>query len=607
MAVTGGELAARTLSAFGVRVAFGLHGGHLDALLLACQRAGIRLVDTRHEAVAVNAADGYARVTGEIGVAFATAGSGYSNAVAGLGPARIDRSPVLLLTSSPPLRDAESNALQGSVDQVALAAPVTKWAHRVTVIEEIPRILGLAIRTALAGPPGPVVVDLPIDLLFGAVDPAPVDSAPVDSAPVDSAPSGPELTGSSGRALLPFPPGPAPEAVDQAIDLLRAARRPVLIAGSGLRGPVPSAPLVEFAEATGIPVFQPGLIGGAMPAGHPLNGSVAARNLGALTAEGSGPDLVLLAGARFGLYLGGRGGSVIPLEARVIEIDSDAAEPGRLRPFDLGITADAGLALRALTAAVLTAAAAGATLPDWSGWAATAAGAARREPAVASEPALVGSRPHPYHALREVLSRIGPGATLVIDGGELSHWAMMSLPLARPRRTMGCGYLGFLGMTPGLAIGAQVAEPDRRVVLIIGDGGAGFHPQEFDTMVRHGLPILTIVVNNACWGMSLHGQQLLYGGEAGIVSMLADTAYERVAAGFGAAGYRVDALDEIGPVLADAAAHDGPACVNLAVSGEVTHPVTEAMLGMTGAAGTVLPYYDNLQSPGARGTATGRG
>ncbi len=549
MAVTGGELAARTLSAFGVRVAFGLHGGHLDALLLACQRAGIRLVDTRHEAVAVNAADGYARVTGEIGVAFATAGSGYSNAVAGLGPARIDRSPVLLLTSSPPLRDAESNALQGSVDQVALAAPVTKWAHRVTVIEEIPRILGLAIRTALAGPPGPVVVDLPIDLLFGAVDPAPVDPAPVDSAPVDSAPSGPELTGSSGRALLPFPPGPAPEAVDQAIDLLRAAWRPVLIAGSGLRGPVPSAPLVEFAEATGIPVFQPGLIGGAMPAGHPLNGSVAARNLGALTAEGSGPDLVLLAGARFGLYLGGRGGSVIPLEARVIEIDSDAAEPGRLRPFDLGITADAGLALRALTAAVLTAAAAGATLPDWSGWAATAAGAARREPAVASEPALVGGRPHPYHALREVLSRIGPGATLVIDGGELSHWAMMSLPLARPRRTMGCGYLGFLGMTPGLAIGAQVAEPDRRVVLIIGDGGAGFHPQEFDTMVRHGLPILTIVVNNACWGMSLHGQQLLYGGEAGIVSML----------------------------------------------------------GMTGAAGTVLPYYDNLPSPGARGTATGRG
>ena len=549
MAVTGGELAARTLSAFGVRVAFGLHGGHLDALLLACQRAGIRLVDTRHEAVAVNAADGYARVTGEIGVAFATAGSGYSNAVAGLGPARIDRSPVLLLTSSPPLRDAESNALQGSVDQVALAAPVTKWAHRVTVIEEIPRILGLAIRTALAGPPGPVVVDLPIDLLFGAVDPAPVDPAPVDSAPVDSAPSGPELTGSSGRALLPFPPGPAPEAVDQAIDLLRAAWRPVLIAGSGLRGPVPSAPLVEFAEATGIPVFQPGLIGGAMPAGHPLNGSVAARNLGALTAEGSGPDLVLLAGARFGLYLGGRGGSVIPLEARVIEIDSDAAEPGRLRPFDLGITADAGLALRALTAAVLTAAAAGATLPDWSGWAATATGAARREPAVASEPALVGGRPHPYHALREVLSRIGPGATLVIDGGELSHWAMMSLPLARPRRTMGCGYLGFLGMTPGLAIGAQVAEPDRRVVLIIGDGGAGFHPQEFDTMVRHGLPILTIVVNNACWGMSLHGQQLLYGGEAGIVSML----------------------------------------------------------GMTGAAGTVLPYYDNLPSPGARGTATGRG
>ena len=273
-----------------------------------------------------------------------------------------------------------------------------------------------------------------------------------------------------------------------------------------------------------------------MPADHPLNGSVAARNLSALVAEGNGPDVALLAGARFGLYLGGRGGSVIPLDAGIIEIDTDAAELGRLRPFDVGITADAGLALRALTEAAVG----GGGWPDWRDWAATAAAACRREPAFASDPADVGGRMHPYHALREMLRQLDPGITIVIDGGELSHWAMMSLPEARPRRTMGCGYLGFLGMTPGLAIGAQVAEPDRRVVLIIGDGGAGFHPQEFDTLVRHGLPIVMVVVNNACWGMSLHGQQILYGREAGIVSTLADTEYEKVAAGFGAAGFRVE-------------------------------------------------------------------
>jgi acetolactate synthase-1/2/3 large subunit len=208
---------------------------------------------------------------------------------------------------------------------------------------------------------------------------------------------------------------------------------------------------------------------------------------------------------------------------------------------------------------------------------------------------------HPYHALREMLRQLDPGATIVIDGGELSHWAMMSLPEAWPRRTMGCGYLGFLGMTPGLAIGAQVAEPDRRVVLIIGDGGAGFHPQEFDTMVRHGLPIVVVVVNNECWGMSLHGQQILYGHEAGIVSVLADTEYEKVAAGFGAAGFRVDRLEDVGPVIRAALEHGGPACVNLAVSGDVVHPITEAMLGMVGAGGTVIPYYDNVPAASPAG------
>ena len=570
MTVTGGDLVARTLTSFGVEVAFGLHGGHLDSLLLGCQRAGVRLIDTRHEAVAVNAADGYARATGRIGVAFATAGSGFSNSAAGLGPARIDRSPVLLLTSSPPLKDAESNILQGSVDQVALAAPVTKWAHRITAVEEIPRLVGLAIRTALAGPPGPVVVDIPIDVLFAVTHEHQADRG--------------------GGARLPFPPAPAPEAVTRALDLLRSAQRPVIVAGAGLRGPVPSDSLVEFAEQAGIPVFQPGLVGGAMPADQPLNGFVAARNLATLVAEGNGPDVALLAGARFGLYLGGRGGSVIPLEAGIIEIDTDAAELGRLRPFDVGITADAGLTLRALTEAAVR----DGGWPDWRDWAATAAGACRREPAFAGDPADVGGRMHPYHALRETLRQLDPGATIVIDGGELSHWAMMSLPEARPRRTMGCGYLGFLGMTPGLAIGAQVAEPDRRVVLIIGDGGAGFHPQEFDTMVRHGLPIVTVVVNNECWGMSLHGQQILYGREAGIVSVLADTEYEKVAAGFGAAGFRVDRLEDVGPVIRAALEHGGPACVNLAVSGDVVHPITQAMLGMVGAGGTVIPYYDNV-------------
>ena len=196
----GGELVARTLKQFGVEVAFGLHGGHLDSLLVGFHRNHIRLIDTRHEAVAVNAADGYARSTGRLGVAFATAASGYSNAIAGLATAYADRSPLLLLTSSPPLRDAEQNALQGSIDQIAMANPLTKWAHRITVVEEIPSLVSLAIRKALAGAPGPVVVDLPIDVLFGPADDERIDYG--------------------GGSRMPAPPSPSLSAVQEALGLL---------------------------------------------------------------------------------------------------------------------------------------------------------------------------------------------------------------------------------------------------------------------------------------------------------------------------------------------------------------------------------------------------
>jgi acetolactate synthase-1/2/3 large subunit len=567
--VTGGDLVARILAGFGVEVAFGLHGGHLDAMLVACRRLGIRLVDVRHEAVAVNAADGYARSTGRLGVAFATAGSGFSNAVAGLGPAQIDRSPVLLLTSSPPLRDAESNTLQGSVDQIAVATPLVKTALRIASIEEIPRLLALAVRTALTGPPGPVVVDVPIDVMFRSI-PA-------------------EQVSPGGGTALPLPPAPAPEGVQAALAVLRDAQRPVIIAGGAVRGPVPCQPLVEFAQLTGIPVFHPGWIVGAMPPDHPLNGYAAARNLGALTAEGNGPDAVLMVGSRFGLYLGSRGGGVVPHQAEVVEIDLDGAEIGRLRPVDVGIVADPGQALRALVAA-----GADEPWPDRSAWAAQATGAQRREPPFAQAPAEVDGRMHLYHALRELLRSLQPETTLVVDGGELSHWALMSLHDARPRRAIGCGYLGHLGMTPGLAIGAAVAEPDRRVILIVGDGGAGFHPQEFDTMVRHGLNVVTVVINNESWGMSLHGQEILYGPEAGVVSLLSDTAYEKVAEGFGALGIRVDRVQDVAAAVAAALAHDGPSCLNLAVAKDVAHPVTAAMLGVVGMGGTVIPYYDNV-------------
>lgn len=565
----GGDLLARTLADAGVTAAFGVHGGHLDALLVGCVRHGIRLVDTRHEAAAVNAADGYARQTGGLGVAFATASSGFSNALAGLTHAYADRTPLLLITSSPPLRDAEANVLQGGLDQPALASAAAKWTHKVTVPEEIPHLVSYAIRTARAGAPGPVVLDFPIDVLFRPVNEAHVHTG--------------------GGSRLAAPPAPAPSALVEAAAILRDAERPVIIAGGGAHRPGVSEPLVAFAERSGIPVFTQRTRFGVMPADHPLNGYVA-TNLGALPMIGaSGPDAVLMLGARFGMFNGGRSGTVIPLDAKVVHVDTDASEIGHVRPFDVGLTADCGETMRALLELDIA-------WPDRTEWAGTATAVARAESPFAGEPAEVGGRPHPYHALREVARAVGPGATYVIDGGEAGSWAYEVLTDARPHSALyGNGYLGYLGVGAGMAVGAAVADPGRRVVLIAGDGAAGFHLQEFDTMVRHDLPILTVVVNNAVWGMSIHGQDLVYGKEGRIISELADSDYHRAAAGLGARGERAATLDEIAPAVARLLDDDGPACLNLSVSGKVVHPVTPLMVGDTTATDAiVVPYYDNV-------------
>ena len=157
------------------------------------------------------------------------------------------------------------------------------------------------------------------------------------------------------------------------------------------------------------------------------------------------------------------------------------------------------------------------------------------------------------------------------------------------------GYMGFLGIGQGFAIGAQIAEPDRRVLQVTGDGSYGFHIQELDTMVRHRLPIVTVVINNACWGMSIHGQDAIYGEGNDVITRLADTDYHEVARAFGGYGERVTHLDEIAPAVEKAFASGLPACINVAVAPGVVHPMSTAMLGDVDAQNEiVVPYYENL-------------
>lgn len=567
----GGELLAGTLSRAGVTEVFALHGGHLEALYQGCLRHGIRMTDPRHEAVAANAADAYARITGGIGVCAVTAGPGFANAYFGLENAYLDASPVLFLVGAAPLREAETNPLQGGVDQVAAAAPVTKWAHRVTHTERIPELLAQAIRTAVSGRPGPVLLELPVDVVFRDVNHEDV------------------------RWSSAFGPQEAPaiseRAVERTIRILRDAERPALLLGGGAALSGCGAELRAFVERTRIPAFNNNKAYGLLPGDHPLNGGGVSALAAVQAMAGAGPDVLLVLGARFGLFTGGRSGTIIPRDARIVQVDVEGAEIGRLRDVELGIVADCREALAALDAA-----AAAEDWPERSTWVRQAtAGRQAHEAAFAEAGAEIGGRLHPYHAARLVVEASGPDTIFVLDGGEAAAWAQFFMAPSSPGAVLTHGYLGGLGIGPGFAIGAQRARPDARVVHVTGDGALGFHIQEFDTMVRHELPIVTAVLNNAVWGMSIHGQTAMYGSEGEAITRLSDSPYERVAEAFGSYGERVSEASDVGPSMERAFGSGLPACINLDVDADVVHPVTTAMLGGADREEVVLPYYQNVE------------
>ncbi|RAK64346.1 thiamine pyrophosphate-binding protein [Phenylobacterium kunshanense] len=568
--VTGGELVARTLKAAGVTRVFALHGGHHEALFKGCVDHDIAITDFRHEAAAGHAADAYARTTGRLGVCIITAGPGYANATAAIANAHLDGSPVLFIIGAPPLREVETNPLQGGIDQIAMARPVSKWALSIPATERIPDLTAMAIRRAVTGRPGPVVLELPIDILH--------QSVPLSQA-----------TPPAGVNVRPRP-APAPSETQALVDLLAAAQRPVIIAGLEAANDATATAIRPLVERLRIPVFVKSQAAGLLPPGHPLDGG-AASGLGVLPMLGlPRPDLVILLGARMGLLLGGRSGAIVPHDARVAQVALDAGEIGRIRDVDLAIAAAAAETLSALDTAT-----AGFAGQDWSGWAAQATSVRAAMAAMVPPPSETG-KIHPAHAAAAVAQAAGTEAVFVLDGGEAASWAGGAVRVDAPARVLSHGYLGCLGIGPGFAIGAQLAHPDRRLVQVTGDGAMGFHVQEFDTMVRHRLPIVTVVLNNEVWGMSIHGQQLMYGANYNVITQIAGTHYADIAAAFGCHAERVTTLAGVGPAMERALSAGRPALVEIMVDADIVHPVTVSMLGQVaeGSRDVMIPYYENI-------------
>lgn len=573
----GGELCVKTLKNAGTRDMFVLHGGHLDPIFQACLDHDIRLIDTRHEAAAGHAADAYARQKGSFSVAVATAGPGFTNVITAMTQAYLDCSPVLFIIGAAPLRDAERWPLQGGIDQVAMAKPVTKWSMQVTRTELIPHLLSQAIRTARDGQPGPVMLEIPIDVLFNKVE---AESAEI-----------PETV------VTDVAPAPSSEQVGQILEMLAIAERPAIICGGGMLYSHASEELRKFVAKTGIPVYSNNKARGMLPASHPLSGNALTNIMVAESVGIGAPDVALTLGIRFGMFTepGMLGpGRIPPDDCKIIQVDRSGSELGRIRTVHLPVVADCGETLKALNLESDKI-----NWPNWSNWSQAVHGLSQWHKTAYQEAIKKSSSIHPYEAITEIVNALDDNTIVCADGGEASGWAEMVFEADNPGQLMSHGYLGCLGIGIPFAIGAQVAHPDKRVVVIVGDGSVGFNIQEFDTMVRHNLPIVTIVLNNKAWGMCVHGQQAMFGNNRLVVTTLADARYDQVAEGFGCYGEYVESAQDIVSAVRKAFASGRPACINIITD-------LDAVLGDTKGEKLSkkeesedeieMPYYDNLKT-----------
>ncbi len=569
--MNGGELVAAVLQAQGVEFLYTLVGGHISPILVAAKAAGIRVVDTRHEATAVFAADATARLTGRPGVAAVTAGPGVTNTLTAVKNAQMAQSPVVLIGGAAPTALQGRGALQ-DIDQLSLFTTVVKWSKAVRRVKDLVPALEEAFRQAQSGAPGPVFVECPVDLLYDEAMVRQLYGAARSGKTlgqravnvylrwhVDRLFAGAERQ-QAGPAIVVAPSAPSPGQVRQAAERLRRAQRPVLIVGSQATLDAPRVAGVAAALARiGAPVYLSGMARGLLGRDHPLQ--LRHKRREALREA----DFVLLAGVPCDFRLDY--GNHIRSSAFYLSVNRSRKDLNKNRKPDLGILGDPGLFLRALadelarSAPLSSGRGAGGEGRNWLETLRQRDDARNAE--IAAQAAQPAGHVNPLHLLRELDQEIGPHAILVADGGDFVGSAAYTVQPPGPLTWLDPGPFGTLGVGAGFALGAKLCRPEAEVWILYGDGSAGYSLVEFDTFVRHGLPVIAVVGNDAGWSQIAREQVELFGDDVATVLTHAD--YHRVAESFGGAGFRLDdpeLADELLQQARQAAAAGRPALVN---------------------------------------------
>jgi acetolactate synthase-1/2/3 large subunit len=450
-----------------------------------------------------------------------------TDGVTAIANAQRARVPVVCLGGAGPLALSEMGSLQ-DMDAVALMRSITKASLRVEETRRIEEYIDSAFRIAQTGVPGPVFLELPLDVLMNSA------------------------AESMSRPPAPPPrPGPDADALGQVAELLQSADRPVLLVGSELRfSPAPEG-LGELVAALRVPVFVSGMARGALPPSEPCF-FARARRLAL-----SGCDLLVAVGTPFDFRLDY--GRSIAQGAKIVHVGLDAESLGKNRVADVTLHADAGLFLRALAKAV--------SPKSFDPWLRTLrVEEDKRRAKMQAEISVASDPPNPLRVCDEIAKRLGPEDVVIGDGGDFVATAANVIPLTWPQLWMDPGPLGTLGVGPGFAMAAKLLRPSSRVVIVYGDGSFGLHALEFEALVRQKLPVIAVIGNDAAWMQIRRGQVMLYGADRAPATGLDYTRYERVVEAVGGRGFWVETSAALGPALDAAFASDVAACVNVKIA-----------------------------------------
>jgi thiamine pyrophosphate-dependent acetolactate synthase large subunit-like protein len=540
--VAGGRLVVDLLRAEHVRYVFGIVGStFLDVLDALYDERDVEYVNVRHEQAAAFMADGLARVTGQPGVCLVTSGPGATNLLTGVAAAHVAHSPVVSLVGGIERAHQGKDAFQ-ELDLLAMFRPVTKLAAQVNQVERIPEMLRAALRTAMTGRRGPVLLEIPRDVLSDRVSPAAA------------------VAPAAYRAT--HAPPPHPDAIRAAAALLARAQRPLLLVGGGVSWAEASDLVVRLSEQGAMPMITAYGRNDAVPNAHPLYvGPLGRAGAPEAAAACRRADLIVAVGSRLAHFTTHFDHRYIAAGTPIVQIDIEARDIGRYYPVAVGIQADAGAACQALLEALARAGA----RPAPAAWRAEAeALRAQRQARLAAEAELSGAPMKPQRVYAELRRALPPDTIVALDAGAAPAYGYDRLQFAGARTFLTPLDLGGLGFAFPEALGAKLGRPEAPVLAIHGDGGFLMNAQEIETAVRHGINVVTLVMNNNCWGSEKAYQRQFFGGRY-IGCDIGNPRYDALARLFGAAGFYVEHPDQVGDALKAAFAADTPAIVEVPI------------------------------------------